>query len=261
VATAERSDHTSARIVLQAGGRGVRLRPATDSVPKPLLRVAGVPLIERLFRQLREAGFWRFTVVVGWLGDAVEEHVRAVIRVDADVVVDFIHEDEPLGNIGALRALPRTPGPTLFVCCDLFTGMDFEALVAFHTRSGADLTLASHTVMHQLEYGQLICEGDGVLRYIEKPQQASTVCSGVAVLGPAVLRRLERLAPPAGICDLAADSIDAGLAVLHWRHGAYWIDVNSPESLRAAEEIAAGGSLNGDFSRRAAETAHVAGLP
>jgi NDP-mannose synthase len=228
-------DHTIAHVVLQAGGRGARLRPATDSVPKPLLPAAGTPLIERLFRQLQNAGFHRFTVIVGWLGDVVEEHMRSLVDSRGDIVIDFIREHEPMGNVGALHALCPTREPTLLVFCDLFTEMDFAALVGFHLSSDTDLTLASHTITRQIEYGQLICDGERVRNYLEKPRQTFTVGSGVAVLGACVLQRLKRLTPPVGICDLVAASIEDGLTVVHWPHQSHWLDVNSLEELRAVD--------------------------
>src|SRR4051794_31809295 len=85
------------RVVLQAGGRGERLRPLTLETPKPLLPVAGVPMVERLVRQFAEAGVRRFTILTAWLGEQVQVYLRAITGLPDHVTLDFSSEEWGLG--------------------------------------------------------------------------------------------------------------------------------------------------------------------
>lgn len=227
------------RVLLQAGGRGERLRPATDTTPKPLLPVAGVPMVERLLRQTLAAGFRDFTVVTGWLGHKIEEHFRALPDLPPDVQFHFVTEETPLGNAGALRLVGPGEGPVLLAFGDLVTDLDFSRLVALHAQRGCAVTLASHYEGFRVRLGELLTEGDRVVGYLEKPWKKFLICSGIGLFEPAVL---ELIPPgvPVGISELVMAAIEAGHEVTHWEHGAWWMDVNSPEALEEASQKLAG---------------------
>jgi NDP-sugar pyrophosphorylase family protein len=220
---------TDARAVLQAGGRGDRLRPLTDTIPKPLLAVAGVPMVERLVRQLAAAGVRSITVAVNWLGQKVIDHLAAIDDLPDAVEIAFIEESRPMGNVGALAGLPPWEGPTLLAFADLVTDLDFRTLLEVHRRGGAAATLATHEEVVRVRLGEVVAEGDRVVAYREKPLKAVLIGSGIAVFEPAALRLLP--SEPAGISDLVNLVLEADMVVRHWRHGAEWMDVNSLDDL------------------------------
>jgi NDP-mannose synthase len=219
-------------VVLQAGGRGSRLRPLTDETPKPLLPVAGVSMLERLVRQLTAVGARRLTVVTGYKSEMVRRHVESFTGTSA-LNIDFVHEDAPMGNVGAL-AVVRPHGPVVFAFADLITDLSFEELLHVHTGRKAAVTLASHYESHRLQLGELVVDGDSVTGYLEKPEKNFLICSGIAVFEPAVI---DLLPPdrPSGLVDLVVLAIAAQYPVTHWLHGAYWRDVNTPEAFREAQ--------------------------
>ena len=223
------------RVLLQAGGRGERLRPDTDTVPKPLLPVGGVPMVERLFRQLLLAGAADFTVVTGWLGERVVEHLSALRDVPEGLALRFVTETSPLGNAGALRLLERGPGPALLIFGDLVTDLDFGALYDLHRARGSAVTLTSHWEGMRLRLGELTVEGDRVTDYQEKPEKRYLICSGVALFEQVALDCIPDQGM-VGLVDAVRAAIHAGLPVGHWTHGAAWMDVNSHEALREADE-------------------------
>src|SRR3954451_19993428 len=152
-------------VVVQAGGKGMRLRPATEDVPKPMLPVAGVPMVERLLRALVRAGADRLTVVTGHRGQVVRRHLEGLAALDRPVAIDFLDEPAPLGNAGAL-GLVRAERPwVLFLFGDLVTDLDFCKLLARPARSGADLLLTSLHEAHRLQRGELVVEGERVVGY------------------------------------------------------------------------------------------------
>jgi 6-phospho-beta-glucosidase len=224
------------RVCVQAGGRGERLRPLTDTTPKTLLRVGPASILERLLRRLHEEGFRAFTIVANWEAGQVERAVHAIAADLEGAAVDVLREAEPLGNAGALGLLP-VDAPTLLVFGDLVTTMDTRHLLAEHDRLGADVTMASHFERHTLQFGEIVVDDGRVLSYDEKPTKSYRVCSGVVVLEPPALRLAATLPTPFGVSTLVSAVLEHGLEVAHWEHGAEWVDVNSPEALQEASRL------------------------
>jgi NDP-sugar pyrophosphorylase family protein len=223
-------------VVVQAGGKGMRLRPATVDVPKPMLPVAGVPMVERLVRSLVRAGADRLTVVTGHRGDVVRRHLAGLRGLDRPAAIDFLEEPAPLGNAGALGLVRAERPRVLFLFGDLVTDLDFGELLARHAQGGADVLLTSHYEAHRLQLGELVVEGERVVGYREKPEKRFLICSGIGVFRREVLGVIPTDGTPTGIADLIGLALARGFSVAHWEHGAFWMDVNSPEALRLANE-------------------------
>ncbi len=223
------------RGVLVAGGRGLRLRPATDETPKCLLPLRGVPIAEALARRLAAAGAREIFLLAHHLAEGIERHFAAA---PLPVPVTVVHEPAPLGTIGGVGLLPPTEGPTLVANGDLVTALDFAALLRDHLERSSDLTIATHEERIRLPFGEVLADGEGrVLDYLEKPEKRHSLSSGVYLLGPRVLllvRRGERLDAP----DLIRRAVDGGLDVRARRDDAFWIDVNGPEDLATARAAA-----------------------
>jgi NDP-mannose synthase len=224
--------------VLQTGGRGERLRPTTDATPKALLTVGGVPMVERLLRQITDCGMLRVTVITGWLGHLIEAHLRDIAGSLGSPTLDFVHEDRPIGNVGSLFRVAHRGHRILFAFGDLVTDLSFARLLAVHEERGADITLTSHYEMHQVRLGEIVTSGDWVLDYMEKPEKRFLICSGIAVFEPQALDLIEP-GRPTGMADLVRAAVARGFHVAHWLHGAFWMDVNAPEDLTAANAAVA----------------------
>ena len=226
------------QVVLQAGGRGERLRPLTDTTPKPLLPVAGVPMVERLYRQMLAGGLRDITVITGWLGEKIEAHLRGLDN-PPDLRLRFLQEGTPLGNAGALRLVPDSDAPVLLAFGDLVTDLDFGRLLAIHRERGAAITLTSHYEQTRLRLGELLVQGDTVTGYQEKPVKKYLICSGIAVFERPVLDLIQP-DRPVGLVDVVMGALAAGFPVTHWEHGAFWMDVNSKEALEEANQALGG---------------------
>lgn len=222
------------RGVLQAGGRGARLAPYTDTIPKPMVAVGGMPMIERLARQFALAGVRRIEIITGWLGEEIESHFARLD--DLSETVEFRHhrEDRPMGNFGGVAGLDLSSETILFSFADLVTDLDFAKLLAIHRRNGASVTLASHFEHYRVSLGEIVTEGSRVLAYNEKPMKSFSICSGVAAIDSEALSVLRR-DQPCGISDFVTAAIASGFHVDHWRHGSAMADVNTPDQLGAAQ--------------------------
>jgi len=208
-------------------------------LPKPLVPVAGVPLIEWNLRALLLHGLDQVVVAVPAGDDAIAGFARerlAPAAAAAGASLRVLTEPTPLGNIGCAGLL-RDAGDVLVVFADNVTVLDLRALIDHHLASGAAMTLASHDEPFQLPYGRLeLAGGDRVVAYTEKPELAVTVSSGTAVLSPAATGLLAA-DTPTGMADLARELLRAGLPVRAFRHQAPWVDVNDAAAIPRAERL------------------------
>lgn len=221
--------------VIQAGGLGQRIRAVAHDTPKPMPAVGGVPMIERLVQQLVDAGIRRMTVVLGPNGSGIRARVtRLLTTLPVDLDVTFFEEHAPLGNAGALGEIDTGDDDVLLCFADLLTDIDFAVLVSVHRDRQHDVTLTSHFEHHQLTLGELQVDGDEVRGYQEKPRKAFLICSGIAIFDARAMAVARALPRPYGISNLVLATLNANCSVTHWHHGAYWIDVNTPELLERA---------------------------
>jgi NDP-sugar pyrophosphorylase family protein len=224
--------------VIQAGGRGQRIRPVAGSLAKPLLPVGDEPMIGRLIRQIASSGVRSATVVIPNACSELRDFLRRAALAVPCLDLDIFEEQHPLGNAGALGAVECGGRPVLFCFADLVTDLSFDRIAAVHRDRRCDVTVASHHEFHQLSLGELITEGPRVCGYVEKPRKRFLICSGIAVFEPRILELARTLATPFGLVDLINASLQSGYSVTHWMHEAYWIDVNTPELLEQARSDA-----------------------
>jgi len=218
--------------VIMAGGQGRRLRPLTEDVPKPMLPVAGRPIIERLVLHLVGHGMQRIFVAVNYLGHVIEAHLGDGARFGAQV--EYLREDRPLGTAGALALLPEPAAePLLLLNGDLVTSADLGGLLDAHRRTGYAATIGIRRYLHTVPFGCVERDGDRVLAVEEKPTLQREVNSGMYVLDPDVVARVQpgqRLDTP----DLIGELLAADRPVGAFEIEDEWIDVGQREQLAAA---------------------------
>jgi dTDP-glucose pyrophosphorylase len=180
--------------VIMAGGQGRRLRPLTEQVPKPMLRVAGRPILERIVLHLVGFGITRIFLSVLYRSEVIEAHFGDGSRFGASI--EYLRETRPLGTAGALGLLEETPSvPLLMLNGDLVTSVDVDRLLAFHTAGRYHATIGTHRYVHTIPYGCVERDGDRVVALEEKPAISREVNTGIYVLEPAVVARVERDVP------------------------------------------------------------------
>ena len=221
--------------VVLAGGVGSRLRPYTDSVPKPMLRVAGRPLLERLVLHLVGEGVREVVLAVNYRSDVVESHFGDGERFGCEI--SYLREapEQPLGTAGCLAQIAgRLDGrPTLAVNGDLLVQFSVHEMLATHQTAGAWTTVGMRTYPHTVPFGVLEHE-DGVLSAIsEKPTSTWSVAAGIYLLDPeavAQVRPGQRLDMP----ELIDTGLRQGRTITVHDIGGSWIDVGRPEDLSRA---------------------------
>ena len=222
--------------VVLAGGTGSRLRPFTFAVPKPLVPIGEMPIIELLIRQLADQGFDRVTISVGHLAGLIQAFCGDGSK--WGVPIDYIYEDEPLGTVGSLALIESFDGDrVLVVNGDTLTDMSFaEAYPSHETTDGATICANVRTV--DIDFGVLSMNGGNYLAsYTEKPQRSYTAGVGANVLTVADIEDLltegERLDMPQFIERLQA----ADRPVRVYSPDAYWLDLGRLSDLETGTKM------------------------
>ena len=219
-------------MVIMAGGMGTRLRPHTDNCPKPLLPVAGKPMLEHIIERAKREGFSHFVLAIHYLGNMIEDYFGNGERLG--VKIDYLREQSPLGTAGALGLLaPYPDSPFVVTNGDVITDIRYGELLDFHIRHEAAATMAVRVHEWQHPFGVVQTQGVEIVGFEEKPVARSHINAGVYVLEPDAL------------CVLSADThcdmptLFERLQVQAKRTVAYpmhepWLDVGKPDDLKQA---------------------------
>ncbi len=228
------------RAVILAGGRGTRLAPYTHVIPKPLLPVGETPILEIVIRQLVAAGFDHITLTLGHLSTYFRAFIDQSPELRQMAEIDFVVETRPTGTAGSLASVPELDESFLVMNGDLLTTLDYRAVMDYHRRQEADLTIALHRKAVPIDLGviELADDGETVSGYVEKPTLQYSVSMGVYIYSPSALaqiRRDEFLDFP----DLVLRLIALGRKVRAFPNDAEWMDLGRHEDFETAQEIMA----------------------
>lgn len=239
--------------ILLVGGRGTRLQPLTDTRPKPMLPILGLPFLEHQLAHLRRHGVTAVTFACGFLPDAIERHFGDGAGIGIDLT--YAIEPAPLDTAGAIAFAAHTiqwdgdtPGRLLVCNGDILTGLDIGALVAFHEQRGAAATIALTPVEDPSRYGLVRTTAEGaVTAFVEKPPpeecDTNLINAGTYLLEPGVLGRI-----PDGVrCNIEREVFPAlvGEGLFAMADHSYWKDIGTPESYLAANMDMVAGVIDG----------------
>jgi NDP-sugar pyrophosphorylase family protein len=224
------------KAVLLAGGKGRRLQPFTATVPKPLVPLDDVPVIEVLVTQLASFGIRELTVVTGHMAELVRGFLDDGERFG--VHIEYFKEITPLDTAGCLGVLPRPTEPFLVMNGDLLTTLNVRSLHRFHMERRPLATVATYQKRVAVELGVVEADETGRLtEYHEKPAYHFLVSMGIYCFEPEVCNFVlpgERISMP----DLILRLRDAGEKVLCYREDCYWLDIGCPaDYARAVDEF------------------------
>jgi NDP-sugar pyrophosphorylase family protein len=224
--------------VILAGGKGTRLKPFTMTIPKPLLPLGDLPILDVVLRQLKHAGFDRVVLTLGHMAPLFVSHFGDGSQYG--LRIEYLREEQPLGTAGPLRQLQGPPEDFLVMNGDLLTDLSFAALMAAHRTSGAAGTISVAAREEKVDYGVIEFAPDGRFRdYREKPVNAYHVSMGINVLSRRALRHI----PASGRFDMPELMLAlhrAGEVVHCFRTDGYWQDMGRfDDYTRASEDFVA----------------------
>ncbi len=220
-------------MVIMAGGMGKRLRPHTENCPKPLLPVAGKPMLEHIIERAKLDGFNHFVLAIHYLGHMIEAHFGNGERFG--VRFDYLREESALGTAGALSLLSPLPeAPFVVTNGDVICDIRYGELLDFHVRHAAAATMAVRLHEWQHPFGVVQMQGVEIVGFEEKPIVRSNINAGVYAVEPVALRILTAGA----YCDMP--TLFERLQATAQRTVAYpmhepWLDVGRPADLALAQ--------------------------
>ena len=219
--------------VVMAGGRGSRMLPLTQDVPKPMLPVGDQPLMEIIIRQLREAGIRQVNVTTHHKSEKITDHFGD--GRDFGVELNYVTEDRPLGTAGALGLMGVPRETVLVINGDILTQVDFRAMLAFHREQQGDLTIAVRQYDIHIPFGVVECQGATVTRITEKPLLNFFVNAGIYLLEPIVYSYIPN-GKPFDMTDLIQRLLVDGRRVVSFPVREYWLDIGEPSDYEQAQE-------------------------
>lgn len=221
-------------MVIMAGGKGTRLRPHTDNCPKPLLPVAGKPMLEHIIERAKLEGFQNFLLAVHYLGFMIEDYFGDGSKLQVNI--EYLRENVPLGTAGALSLLnAAVDKPFVVTNGDVLTDIRYGELLDFHVRHHAHATMAVRAHEWQHPFGVVQLQGVEIVGFEEKPLVRTHINAGVYVLEPAALGLLSQ----GEYCDMPAlfERIQAqGSRTVAYPMHEPWMDVGRPDDLHKAND-------------------------
>lgn len=167
-------------VLIMAGGLGTRLKPLTDDVPKPMLKVGGKPILEIIIEQFRQKGYRNIYISVNYKSDIIKNYFRD--GKDFGVNIFYIEETKRLGTAGAIKLAEKYLNKSFVINGDILTNINFDDIMEFHNNNNFDITIASRNYEMQVPYGVLNTTDNVVTSIEEKPVINFDVNGGIYVL-------------------------------------------------------------------------------
>ncbi|MGZ4761679.1 MAG: sugar phosphate nucleotidyltransferase [Ilumatobacteraceae bacterium] len=219
---------TGRQAVIIAGGKGIRLRPYTTLVPKPLVPIGeDHSILEIVMRQLAEQGFERVILAIGHLGNLIRAYVGDGSQ--WGIEVQYFQETSALGTIGpALMFLNDCPDNFLVMNGDIITNIDYADLLHTHINARSPFTVATYERETKIDFGVLDVRGDRITSFTEKPTMTYAVSMGVYAVARRTLRRYKP-GTPLGVDTLIKDMLRRQQHPASYPFNGYWLDIGRPE--------------------------------
>ena len=222
------------KAVILAGGKGTRLSPYTKVLPKPLMPIGDMPILEVILRQIKLAGIDDVVLTVGHLSELLRTFFQDGSRLGLNI--SYNYEDSPLGTAGPIAFVPNLEETFLVMNGDVLSTLPLRELLQFHKANNAIATIATHHRRVKVDLGVIQWDGDArVTGYIEKPTYDYSVSMGIYVFEPNVLSYI-----PKGeyydFPDLVKKLIGVGEKVVGYRFDGYWQDLGRPDDYESAAQ-------------------------
>lgn len=192
--TQNRKKHTELNIpvVIMAGGKGTRMRPLTNVIPKPLIPIGDSSMLEQIIFKFQEVGCNHFFTSVNYKAEMIEFYFSQIENKTYDI--SFFKEDKPLGTAGSLHLLQGKISTTFFVSnCDILINDDYEEIYKYHKKNNNELTIVSAIKDYSIPYGTLITKGNGLLSNIkEKPDLNFQINTGFYIVEPHLINEVPK---------------------------------------------------------------------
>jgi len=169
-------------MLIMAGGKGKRLRPFTNKIPKPLLPINGKPIIERIILTAKKQGIKNFVISINYLGNKIESYLKDGDKFDVNI--KYIKEDRPLGTAGSLHYFKKSKLPFIVSNADVISNINYREMLEYHKKLNSFITIGAISNFEKNHYGNIIFKNNRVKKIEEKIEKKSFINSGIYVLNP-----------------------------------------------------------------------------
>ncbi|MCF8317576.1 MAG: nucleotidyltransferase family protein [Haliscomenobacter sp.] len=219
--------------VIMAGGRGMRLRPLTDTVPKPLLMVGNKPILEHNIDHLCKYGIDNFWLSIRYLGEQLEDYFKD--GSDKDIFITYVKEDEPLGTIGVVHKIENFQHDYVLICnSDILTTLDYEQFFLDFLESDADMSVATIPYNVEIPYAVLETVNNKIYSFKEKPTYTYYSNGGIYLVKKDVLKLIPKNTF-FNATDLMDMVIKEGMNLVSYPMRNYWLDIGKPADYEKAK--------------------------
>ncbi|SMC09675.1 sugar phosphate nucleotidyltransferase [Nitratiruptor tergarcus] len=224
------------KAVIMAGGFGTRIQPLTHSIPKPMLPVVNVPMMENVLKQLVKVGIDEVVILLYYKPEIIKNHFKD--GSDWGVKIHYVLPDADYGTAGAVGMAREYLDTTfMIVSGDLVTDFDFQKILHYHEKRESKLTITLTSVDNPLQFGVVIVNEEGKIeKFLEKPSWgevfSDTINTGIYVIEPEILKYIPKGEPFDFAKDLFPLLMQEGIDLLGYTAHGYWRDVGNPESYR-----------------------------
>ena len=179
----DRREKINIPVVIMAGGKGTRLRPLTNVLPKPLVPIGEKTILEEILNQFERIGCAKFYMSVNYKADIIQYYLN---QLEHKYDITLFREDKPLGTIGSVSLLKGQISSPFFVSnCDNLIDQDFRDVYDYHVSNNNEMTIVTAIKTMQIPYGVIECGDNGILTDLkEKPESTYMINSGVYILNP-----------------------------------------------------------------------------
>ena len=219
--------------LLMAGGRGERMRPLTDSLPKPMLLVGDKPIIEHNIDRLIDFGVTDFYISVRYLKDNIIKYLGNGEK--KGVSFKYVEESEPLGTIGAVSLIENINNEDLLVMnSDILTNIDFEDFYITYKLHQSEMTIVSIPYIVAVPYAVLNTKNQYIKNFEEKPNYTYYSNGGIYLMKFKIKSRIPK-SEYFNATDLMEKLITNGNKVFSYPHMGYWLDIGNPQDYEKAQ--------------------------
>jgi dTDP-glucose pyrophosphorylase len=219
--------------LVMAGGRGSRLRPMTDTVPKPLLKVGNKAIIDYNIDRLSSYGIDDFHISVRYLGEKLEDHYNN--RPLNGIKLNFVWEEEALGTLGAASLIERFHHDYVLITnSDILTTMDYEDFFLDFLAKDADMSVATIPYQVDIPYAVMETKDHKVISFKEKPTYTYYSNGGIYIVKRELLNRIPKNSFY-NTTDLMEKLIEDGGKLISYPIHQYWLDIGKPEDFEKAQ--------------------------
>ena len=222
-------------IFILAGGFGKRMAPLTDNVPKPMLKVGGIPLLEIIIERFRQQGFRDYFIATHYLSEQIKEYFLS--GANKNIHINYLYEENPLGTAGSLSLLDDSYKfkNIIVVNGDLLNKVDYNALYKFHISQGAAITMATKMYRHEIPYGVARYEESRLIKIDEKPKVNFQVNAGIYVISKRVIQKFISNVEYLDMPNLINELISKKEAVSVFPIYEYWNDIGARKDFDQAQ--------------------------